>query len=188
MAIADPHKDDELLDALALAMVRQPKASLHELAASVGIGRTTLYRFCRTREELVERLFAYGLRVISNDIEAAQPETAPPLDALRRMTQDSLKHWEITVFMTRYWKPEHECPPPDFDWDARMDALFLRGQQAGIFRIDIPAAALNEIWVALLIGLVDAEYRGRIAKAGLADLLERVFLQGVAPTGNRVLS
>lgn len=189
MAFPDQHKDDDgLLNALALAMVKQPKASLNELAEAVGIGRTTLYRFNRTREELFERLFAYGLRVITADIEAAELDTAPPLDALRRLTQDSLKHWEITVFMTRYWKPEQECPPPDLDWDAKMDALFLRGQQAGVFRIDIPAAALNEIWVALMIGLVDAEYRGRVARAGLADLMERVFLHGVAPPANRTSS
>lgn len=186
MATPDLQKeDDSLLTALALAMVKHPKASLNELATAVGIGRTTLYRFCRTRDELLDRLFNYGLKVITEDIEAAQPDTAPPLEALRHLTQTSLKHWEITVFMTRYWKPEHECAPPDFDWDAKMDKLFLRGQQEGVFRIDIPAATLNEIWVSLLIGLVDAEYRGRIARVGLPELMERVFLQGVGPVEKR---
>lgn len=189
MALPDQHKDDDdLLNALALAMVKQPKASLNELAEAVGIGRTTLYRFCRTREELLERLYAYGVRVISADIEAAELDTAPPLEALRQLTQGSLKHWEISVFMTRYWKPGHEGPPADLDWAAKMDALFLRGQQASVFHIDIPAATLNEIWVSLMIGLVDAEYRGRVARAGLADLMERVFLHGVAPAENKVLA
>lgn len=181
MASPDQQKDEDgLLDALALAMVRQPKASLNELAAAVGIGRTTLYRFCQTREQLIERLFDYGIRAIGEDMASAALDSAPPLEALRLLTQNSLRHWEITVFMTRYWKPENQCPPPDLDWDARMDALFLRGQQAGVFRIDIPAPALSEVWVALLVGLVDAEYRGRIARAGLSELMERVFLQGTA--------
>lgn len=178
--------EDELLDKLALALVKHPKAPLSELAEAVGVGRTTLYRFCRTREGLVERLFQYGFRIVTEDMEDARMDSAPPLEALRRLIQNSFKHWEIMVFMTRYWKPEQTCPSPDMDWDARMDALFLRGQQEGVFRIDIPAAALSEIWVALLIGLVDAEYRGRVARAGLTDLMERVFLQGAAPSDHKV--
>ncbi len=182
MAPNDPNKDDDkLLDTLALAMVKQPKASMEELAKAVGIGRMTLYRFCPTRDELIERLFQYGIRTISQDIDDAKLDTAEPLQVLRYMTQDSLKHWEITLFMTRYWKPAHDCPPPGLDWDAKMDAFFLRGQQAGVFRIDIPAPALSELWVGMFVGLVDAEYRGRVARASLPDLLEKAFLQGAMP-------
>ncbi|PZO89031.1 MAG: transcriptional regulator [Micavibrio aeruginosavorus] len=185
----EQNKDcDALLDALALAMVKKPKASLGELAKAVGISRGTLYNFCRTRDELLDRLFSYGIRIISEDIEAAKMDTTPPLEALRNMTLESFKHWEITLFMTRYWKPEHECPPPDLDWDAKMDALFLRGQREGVFRIDIPAAALSEIWVGLFVGLVDAEYRDRIARSGIADLMERAFLQGMAPVKEKVFA
>lgn len=182
MALNEPQKDDEkLLDALALTMVKHPKASMDELAKAVGIGRMTLYRFCPTRDELIERLFQYGIRTISKDIDDARLDTAEPLEALRYMIHDSLKHWEITLFMTRYWKPSYDCPPPDLDWDAKMDAFFLRAQKAGVFRIDIPAAALNELWVGMFVGLVDAEYRGRVARASLPDLLEKVFLQGARP-------
>lgn len=182
MAPNDAQKDeDKLLDSLALAMVKQPKASMDELARAVSIGRMTLYRFCPTRDELIERLFQYGIRTISKDLDDAKLDTAPPLEALRFMTQGSLKHWEITLFMTRYWKPTHDCPPPDLDWDAKMDAFFLRGQQEGVFRIDIPAPSLSEIWVALFVGLVDAEYRGRIARQALPNLLEHAFLHGAMP-------
>ena len=185
----EQNKDyDALLDALALAMVKKPKASLGELAKAVGISRGTLYNFCRTRDELLERLFNYGLQVITKDMNDVRLETSPPLEALREMTQESLKHWEITLFMIRYWKPEHGCSAPELDWDTKMDALFLRGQQDGVFRIDIPAASLSEIWVALFVGLVDAEYRGRIARAGMVDLMERAFLQGVAPVREKVFA
>lgn len=61
-----------------------------------------------------------------------------------------------------------------------MDTFFLRGQQLGVFRIDMPAPVLTEIWGSLISGLIDAERRGRVAKAGLHDLLEKTLLQGVA--------
>ena len=63
-------------------------------------------------------------------------------------------------------------------WDAALGAFFLRGQQAGVFRIDLPAPVLTEILVALLLGLIDAERRGRVARAGLTEVIERAFLRG----------
>ncbi len=182
MAQAAPKDDRTLLNALALAMVKQPKASLNELAEAVGIGRMTLYRFAQTREALIERLFEYGISVIEEDLQAAGLDATPPLKALHIMTERCLEHREISQFMIRYCcHAEHEFAEDSIDWDSRMDAFFLRGQQEGIFRIDLPAAVLNEIWTALLLGLVDAEYRGRVARAGLADLIERAFMQGAMP-------
>lgn len=58
-----------------------------------------------------------------------------------------------------------------------LDAFFLRGQQQGVFRIDIPAPALTEIWVSILLGLVEAERHVRIARAGLATVVERAFIR-----------
>lgn len=170
-------EDHDILKALALAMVQDPRASLQDLAKAIGISKATLYRFCRTREELIDRLLAYGIKTVGETIEAADLTTAPPLDALRRLTEGSFKNREVSAFLTHYWKPQNECPA---EWNEKMDALFLRGQQEGVFRIDIPAAALTEIWVALVVGLTDAEYRGRIARAGLTNLVEHVLLQGVS--------
>lgn len=61
-----------------------------------------------------------------------------------------------------------------------MDAFFLRGQHEGVFRLDIPAPALTEIWGATIVGIADGARRGRIARAGLATLVDLVFLHGVA--------
>ena len=65
-------------------------------------------------------------------------------------------------------------------WENKLDAFFLRGQQKGVFRIDISAPAMMEMWASLLIGLLDGERRGRIARAGLPALAERAFLHGAA--------
>ncbi len=178
-------KENALLCALAMAMVEHPKATLLELAKAAGIGRTTLYNFCRTREELLERLFSYGIKIIRETLETAKIDSAPPLEALRKITERSFQHREITAFMVRYWKLEHEAPPPDLNWEAQLDAFFLRGQQEGVFRIDIPASALCEIWMGIHSALVDAERRGRVARSGLGDLLEYAFLQGAAPVNSK---
>jgi TetR/AcrR family transcriptional repressor of mexCD-oprJ operon len=178
MAEKDDHK---LLTALAAALVKKPRSSLQELAAAVGVSKATLYRFSATREQLIERLLNYGISLIGDNITSSGLDKAPPLEALRTLTAKSLEIPEITSFMVNYWELDWEPGiTVSSEWDVTLDAFFLRGQQEGIFRIDFPAAALTELWVSILTGLLDAEQRGRIAKVGLLDMMERAFLQGAA--------
>lgn len=175
-------KDDhKLLTALAAAFVKKPRSSLQELAAAVGVSKATLYRFSATRELLIERLLNYGVARVGANIASSALETAPPLEALRALTAKSLEMPEITSFMVNYWELDWEPGiAVSGEWDRALDAFFLRGQQEGVFRIDIPAATLTELWVSILTGLLDAEQRGRIARVGLLDVMERAFLHGAA--------
>lgn len=178
--------DNRLLASLALALVERPRANLQELAKAAGTSKATLYRLCRTREQLIERLTSHAIRRITKAIQAAELETAPPLEALRRLIANNVEQRELTAFLIYFWNKDYSVDPgAEAGWDAAFDAFFLRGQQAGVFRIDIPAPALTEILVAMLLGLVDAEHRGRVARAGLAAMIERAFLHGVAPERTR---
>jgi TetR/AcrR family transcriptional repressor of mexCD-oprJ operon len=173
--------DSKLLVALASAMVEKPRATLQELAKAVGVSKATLYRCFRTREELVDRLMAHSTALITEIIQTAKLDSAQPLDALKLVIGSTLEHREITVFLMHYWKDVSVDPVIQFEWDAKLDAFFLRGQQSGIFRIDINAAGLTELLTTILIGFVDAERRGRLAKVGLGALVERAFLNGASP-------
>lgn len=168
-----------MLPALARVMVEQPRATLQELARAVGVSKATLYRYCRTREELIAQLTTLAAEVVTDAMHRADLDHGAPLDALRRLIANNLEHRELTAFLMHFWR---DAPPEsrisDADWDRIMDGFFLRGQQAGIFRIDIPAAGLTEVFVGLLLGLMEAERRGRIARSGLAELVEGAFLTG----------
>ena len=78
---------------------------------------------------------------------------------------NNLQHWELTAFLLYYWRDSSVAWDAEAEWDAAIDVFFLHGQQQGVFRIDIPAPALTEIWVSILVGLVDAERRGRVARS-----------------------
>jgi TetR/AcrR family transcriptional repressor of mexCD-oprJ operon len=166
---------------LAITLVNRPRASLRELANAIGISKATLYRFCHTREQLIVRLLTHATGVVSDGFQAAQLDTAPPLEALKRLIAHSLEHRELNAFLIHYGNANSTTDlGVDAGWEAATDAFFLRGQQEGVFRIDIPAPVLNEIYVGILLSLVDAERRGRVARAGLAPLIERAFLQGAS--------
>jgi len=172
--------DTKMMAALALALVDNPRASLQELAKAAGISKATLYRFCRTRDELIERLLTHSMGVFSKAIDAAELDQGHPIDALRRLTGMYLEHRELTAFLIYYWRDATKDPAVAEQWDVALDAFFLRGQREGAFRVDIPAAALTEVWGSVVIGIADAERRGRVARLGISALIENAFLRGVA--------
>jgi TetR/AcrR family transcriptional repressor of mexCD-oprJ operon len=174
-------EDNKIMAALALALVDRPRANLQELAGAIRVSKATLYRFCRTREQLIERLVNHSTLLIGEDIRTSDLDTAPPLEALKRFIATTLEHGEFSAFLIYYWEKDSSAGSGvEAGWDAALDAFFLRGQREGVFRIDIPAAALTEILVSMLIGLVDAERRGRVASAGLTAVVERAFLHGAS--------
>ncbi|MEM6158963.1 helix-turn-helix domain-containing protein [Erwinia sp. P6884] len=167
-----------MVNALAGALVEHPRATLKELAQAVGVSKATLYRFCQTREQLVQKTAELGISVMHEAMEMAELETRPVPEALTILIENYYAHKELTVFLMHYWKDVLVDRSVENEWLGKQDAFFLRGQHEGVFRIDISASELTEIFNALICGLVDAERRGRIARAGLVILTERAFMNG----------
>lgn len=179
--------DERLLNALAVAIVDRPRATLKELAESAGVSKATLHRFCGTRDGLVERLESYGHSVIRQILDASELQQLQPLDALRRLIAEHLRHRDMLAFLLFQFRAEsHDVETTTERWsyytDA-VDAFFLRGQQSGVFRIDITAAVFTELFLSMLYGIVDAERYGRAASSSSASVLEQLFLHGALVQG-----
>lgn len=174
--------DERLMAALALALVDKPRATLQELAKAVGVSKATLYRFCKTRDELIARLMAHGAQLMRRALADARLDEGTPREALQRVIQGQLAHREMGAFLMYYWKPDTLSDERWSDqWDQftqALDAFFLRCQREGYFRIDISAAALTESLIALVVCMMDAERLGRVARAGMADVVETLFMNG----------
>lgn len=171
--------NDKLMAALALALVEKPRGSLLELARAAGISKATLYRFSRTREQLIERLMRHSDHAFNAAIARADLQTGAPAEALRRLIVLNLEHRELLLFVMHYLKDAGTNWEAGCYWETELDRFFLRGQQEGVFRIDVPAAAMTEIWCSVITGLVDAEQRGRIARGGLVTLIEQSVLGSI---------
>lgn len=176
--------DERLLASLALALVDNPRATLQELAQAVGVSRATLYRHSRTREELIQRLTRHATGCMQRAMEDARLGEGPAQEALSRFINGQLEQRDMAAFLVYHWQPENITDERGrSSCDAYMEALdafILRGQREGVFRIDISAQAQTEALMALLTGLVDAERRGRVARAGMAAMVEALFLKGSA--------
>ncbi|WP_313221832.1 TetR/AcrR family transcriptional regulator [Stutzerimonas nitrititolerans] len=176
--------DEKLLKALAVALVDHPRGTFKDIAEAAGISKATLNRFCGTRDNLIEILMNHGSVVMNQVIANAGLDERPVLGALHRLISDHLTHREVLAFLAFQWRPDSlEEDAGGTRWlpygDA-LDAFFLRGQKEGVFRIDVGAPELTEIFISLIFGLVDAERRGRVARAGMVALIEQFFLKGAA--------
>lgn len=176
--------NDKTLAALAAAMVQQPRGPFQDWASAIGVGRATLFRFCKTRDELVLRLLVHSGERLGEALDKANVHEGPPREALSRLIAGQVEHKELMAFMLEFWDSEAEKDPVLAEaWrlhEAALDAFFLRGQKEGAFRIDITAATLNDSLLWLIIGLMDSERRGRVARAGLAACIEQLFMAGAA--------
>ncbi|WP_110994849.1 TetR/AcrR family transcriptional regulator [Pseudomonas sichuanensis] len=180
--MTSPVTDERLLKALADAIVVHPRATLKELAEAAGVSKATLHRFCGTRDNLVSMLESHGEQILNKVIREADLAHAEPLPALRHLITEHLKHREMMLFLLFQYRPDtfdgSETNRRWQDYADALDAFFLRGQQTGVFRIDISAAIFTEMFLSMVYGIVDAERRGRAASATSVQTLEVLFLHG----------
>lgn len=177
------HQDERLLKALAVANVDRPRATLKELAEAAGVSKATLHRFCGTRENLVEMLMDYCEQVLNQVIANCGLEDDEPLEGLQQLINEHLAHREMLVFLIFQYRPDSLDPEVDPRWgpyNDALDAFFLRAQRLGILRIDVPAAVLTELFLSIIFAMVDAERRGRAARANTVTIIEQMFLRGAA--------
>lgn len=128
---------------------------------------------------MIDRLSQHTTQAIGDAIHETVLKDDPPNEVLSRLIARFLEHRELTAFLTYYCK-ETAGSCPVAVWSVDLDSFFLRGQKQGAFCIDIAAATLTEIFISILVGLVDAERRGRVARSGLPALIETVFLRSAA--------
>lgn len=88
-----------ILDAAATVLPTSPAASLGDIAAAAGVGRSTLHRYFPERSELL-RALAMHIHALSNAaIDRAEPSRGEPLDALRRVVETQLDLGPIVPFV-----------------------------------------------------------------------------------------
>ncbi len=175
---------ERMLRALAQAIAARPHGALKELAVQAGVSKATLHRFCGTRENLVQMLLDHASQVLNTLVRTSDLDGYSPSSGLRRLISLHLEQREFIHFLMFQAPPDTLNEAGDGErWHGyigALDAFFLRGQRAGAFRIDLPAVAMSELFMATVWAVIDAERRGRIARAGRSQMIEAFFLSGTA--------
>lgn len=179
--------DDKLASALALAVSQHPRANLEQLARAAGTSKGTLYRICATREGMIDLLMQRTERHMREALEKADLTRLPFADALHRLTKHLMTHRELYLFWSAVVSvdlggtKDHDMKGYALSFfGGALEDFFLRGQKAGVFRIDMSARWLAKSYSFLLYGALDSAQRGEIATLGISGSVNKIFLCGAS--------
>lgn len=176
----------KLVRAIASAWRLQPALSYQQLAAVVGVGRSTLYRLAPTREGLLDLLRSEALAASRVSLERARLDVDPPVEALTNLTRDYLSDFDLYAFwLTAAWNKDvaSQAGAPNVDlyeYRATMVQFFERGQREGAFRPDVPAIWLVQLYDALFMTASLSFQEGWLARNDMLHLFLQSFLRGAA--------
>jgi AcrR family transcriptional regulator len=177
-----------LLQVAAEVLVADPRASLAEVAAAAGVGRTTLHKRYPTRDALllavahesVDR-FAEALADSGIALLAPHATAADATDALRRLVEALVPLGARLEFLLR--QPSLDDDPALAarieGLDAPIEEFVRRAQRAGAVRNDAPVWWVVSTLYALTYSAWDGVARGRLAALDAPDLAFRTLLAGI---------
>lgn len=165
---------------LAVTLAEQPKITLQELAKAAGVSRATLYRLAATREELLTLLDDYSMACVKGVFGQAKLNQGTAREALQRLIAAHIEQREFCAYLiSRTMGCEKRRQAMDWsDVEQHLMQLFLRGQQAGEFRIDLPAAWMADMFGYFVLALCEGESKGRVPRASMAEYFESFFMFG----------
>lgn len=179
-------RDDDLLTLATQVLLRQPTASLAEVAAQTGVSRTTLYSRFPTRQALLVGLAQAAMDLVEKAYVDARLDGAPPDRAgveagLLRVVERLVPLGERVEFLLRERSldAEPELVARYAELDRPLVAFVTRAQEAGALRRGLPA------WwvVASLVGSVYAAWEaiadGVLAPRDAPALVLGTVLDGV---------
>jgi AcrR family transcriptional regulator len=178
---------DVVLRAAASLLATDSGASLAEIAAAAGVGRTTVHRAFPTRADLLSALALQAVDRLREALAAARLDDGPVPEVLVRVVDEVLPLADELRFLDA--GPEvWDLPQLNDAWwsvAATLDALVQRGQLEGDVRGDIPAELIVEAFTSSMWGVWNGVRDGRVAPATAARHLVTMTLGGITPPSRR---
>ncbi|MFI6105417.1 TetR/AcrR family transcriptional regulator [Streptomyces sp. NPDC051310] len=171
---------EQVLRTAAALLSRKATATMDEVARAAGIGRATLHRHFAGRDALVRALESLGIQEFEAAIDRARFDDGTAEEALRRLIAGVEPVAGLLAFLVTE-NQLFEGDQMNEGWarlDARVAALFRRGQEEGDFRIDLSPAWLTEALYGLVGTCAWAVQDGRVAGKDFQYMIAELLLGG----------
>lgn len=170
---------DHVLRTAAILLTHKSTATMDEVAKGAGISRATLHRHFAGRDALVRALESLGIAECEAALDAARLDEGSASEAVRRLVREIQPAAGLLAFLygeNQLWEADQ-----DDGWlrlDTRIGAVFVRGQQAGEFRIDLSPVWLTEALYGLIASCAWATQDGRVASKDFTHMIAELLLGG----------
>lgn len=177
---ADAQRNRDAVIAAAIGLLGQrPDASMQEIAAASGVGRTTVYRHFPAREDLVRGIFAVVIDEARAIVVRAIAEGGPAAAVLRRLGPEIVGLGERYRFLEAHRElvlhDPLKNPAADEPLLRWLTEAHARGELHAAFPPDWAYAAVHGLSVAandeVVAGRRDPDDAGRL----LGDTLVQLF-------------
>jgi TetR/AcrR family transcriptional regulator, mexCD-oprJ operon repressor len=175
-------------DAVAAATARHlalaPAASMQELAEAAGISRATLFRRFPSRAALVAELCEAAARAYVRAVDEASLEDGTPTQALARVVEALGRLASVVGLLGLQPLNEHveaSLLAQTAQAEDRLRRLVRRGQESGLFRVEVDPEWFLTMLTWLMVGAADSVRLGRLtanaAHRHLSATLETALLR-----------
>ena len=157
-----------------------------EVAGAAGVSRATLFRRFPSRAALVEELSRRAVQAYTAAVDAARPEEGHAEEALHRLLGQLARLAPGSGLLAL--QPLDDSVETGLlelaaDADDRVRGLVHRGQEAGDFRVDVPADWVLASVTGLVVAAADGVRLGRLAAGDIERLLRVTVLEGLRRRG-----
>jgi TetR/AcrR family transcriptional regulator, mexCD-oprJ operon repressor len=174
-----------ILAAAQTCLVRDPEATLTEIAQEAGVGRVTLHGHFATRATLVDEVF----RQVNAEADELLAQTDTSGDAIPALVRLLVASWQVVHrFRSVMVAAERELPPERIRGHhdkhlARMSALVRRGREDGVFRTDLTEGWLVTVAYTVMHAAAADCAAGRLDEASGERSVVRTVLAAFTPPG-----
>ena len=173
-----------ILDAAVDALASDPEASMAEIARRAGVVRATIYVHFPTRESLLEAVTERAIAEVTQAMAAGEPDRGDPAEALQRVLtaawQELGRFHALVAINTR--RPQAELRRLHRPVLGLLQPLIERGQRAGTFRSDVPAAWHLSMLLALIHAASAELQTNRLRAAEIESALVTTVLGALSST------
>ena len=172
-----------ILEAALDALAVDSDASMAEIARRAGVVRATIYAHFPTREALLDAVMEQAVAQVAEATAAAEPTRGEPTEALERVlraTWEQLSSFHALLAINTARLSAEELHRRHLPVMTHFAPLIERGQEAGVFRRDVPIAWHLAVLRAI-VHAASAELRsGRLAAEAVEETVVTTALAAIA--------
>jgi AcrR family transcriptional regulator len=156
--------------------------TMQEIADISGIGRTTLYRHFRTRDDLVQAIRIQAVEDAHAAIVDSRLTEGNAEDALRRVIAGLISVGDRYRILVEEGLSKEEMHGHQDDLGAELHALVERGRREGTFTTDLSSQWILTAMGHLVMAAIEQVQAGELARNHAATTVAETLLRGIRAT------